>query len=189
MSRVHREPKRTGPAGMSAAGPSRPARGVLGIRRRRLFFLRRGERGQAILEFAMVLPLLTFLVLALILFGKALWVYIDLTHAANEGARVASVDVCDASNPSVLQCPSGTTLASYLTSEYALPSGAHVAICYPTGTRQIGDPVEIEVYTSASWVPLIGGSLGSIKAVATMRLEQSTVNNPMLDATPGGCNQ
>lgn len=133
----------------------------------------RNDRGQAVLEFAMVLPLMAAVALVLILFGKALYAYIQVTHAANEGARLASVNQ-----------PQSTGLATFLRSEFALPSGTSVAICYPTsgaGNRAVGQPVEVDVYASASWVPII--NIGEIKAAATMRIEQDTTSNTQLDAT------
>ena len=70
---------------------------------------RRGERGQSVVEFAMVLPLLAALVFVLINFGKALYYYIELTHVANEGARIATV--------SQTSVPGGGNLAKYLCSQ------------------------------------------------------------------------
>lgn len=46
------------------------------------------ERGAAVLEFALVLPLLLLLVFAVAEFGRAYYQVITLTHAAREGARV-----------------------------------------------------------------------------------------------------
>ena len=130
----------------------------------------RSERGQGVVEFAMVLPFLAIVVFVCILFGKALYAYIQVTHAANEGARLAAVNQ-----------PTSTALSSFLTSEFALPGGASVAICYPTGDRSVGQPVQVDVFTDARWVPVI--NIGQIKAAATMRIEQDTANNTELDAT------
>jgi Flp pilus assembly protein TadG len=118
----------------------------------------------------MVLPFMAAVVLVCILFGKALYAYIQVTHAANEGARLAAVNQ-----------PTGSSLSSFLTNEFALPGGASVAICYPTGTRAVGDPVEVDVYTGASWVPIV--NIGQIKAAATMRIEQDTSSNTQLAPT------
>jgi len=123
-----------------------------------------------VVEFAMVLPFLALVVFVCILFGKALYVYIQVTHAANEGARLAAVNQ-----------PTSTALHSFLTSEFALPSGASVAICYPTAKRAVGEPVQVDVFTSASWVPVI--NIGQIKGAATMRIEQDTSSNSQLAAT------
>jgi Flp pilus assembly protein TadG len=134
------------------------------------FFKRlRSDRGQGVVEFAMILPFLGLVVIVCILFGKALYTFIQVTHAANEGARLAAVN------------QPGSSLSTFLANEFALPGGASVAICYPTGSRAVGEPVQIDVYTDASWVPVI--NMGQIKAAATMRIEQDTSGNAQLNAT------
>jgi Flp pilus assembly protein TadG len=60
--------------------------------RRLLRAASRGERGQALVEFAIVLPLLLLLLLGIVDFARAWNVYEVLTDAAREGARIAVVD-------------------------------------------------------------------------------------------------
>jgi len=48
------------------------------------------ERGQSLVELALVLPLLLLLVVGIIDFGRAYNNYIIITNAAREGARAAS---------------------------------------------------------------------------------------------------
>lgn len=52
---------------------------------------REGQRGQTLLEFALVAPLLIFFILALVDFGIAIDRRLALDHAVREGARYASV--------------------------------------------------------------------------------------------------
>jgi Flp pilus assembly protein TadG len=52
----------------------------------------RSERGQAMVEFALVLPVLMFILLAIIQFGIAYNDYVTLTDAVRTGARQAAVD-------------------------------------------------------------------------------------------------
>lgn len=49
------------------------------------------ERGQAMVEFAMVLPILVTILFATIQFGMAFWNYQQVSAAASEGARRASI--------------------------------------------------------------------------------------------------
>ena len=49
------------------------------------------DRGAAVVEFALLLPLLLFLIFGLIDFGRALNAQITLTQAAREGARMAAL--------------------------------------------------------------------------------------------------
>jgi Flp pilus assembly protein TadG len=180
---------------VSTIGDNRGRRAVAGVgnesvvgacrRARRLV----GEAGQAVVEFALVLPLLCALVFALVDFGKAVYYYIELTHVANEGARIAAV------NPSSL--PGGSaSLKSYLCSELGsstseLRAGssstdkATVTISYPSATQNIGDPVNVRLSTNFHWIPFVGGGTVGISGSATMRLEQSTAGNGLL--TGGQC--
>ena len=62
---------------------------VPGRARRGLILFRRGERGTAILETALVLPLLLLLLLGIIDFGVDIGLQQSVTHAASEAAREA----------------------------------------------------------------------------------------------------
>lgn len=53
---------------------------------------RRGRRGQALVEFALVIPLFLLLLVALFDLGRAVFTYNTLTNAAREGARMAIVN-------------------------------------------------------------------------------------------------
>jgi len=150
--------------------------------RRRRFLL--AQAGQSVVEFALVLPLLCALVFALIDFGKAVYYYIEVTHTANEGARLAAV------SPASL--PGGSaSLKSYLcgqlggaSSELRVGSAsvdkATVSISYPGSGQNIGDPVQVDVSTNYHWIPFFGGGSIAIKGSAVMRLEQSTAGNSLL---------
>jgi hypothetical protein len=54
----------------------------------------KGERGQALVETALAVPLLLFIVLGMVDLGKAFNYANDLTHLANEAARYATVNYC-----------------------------------------------------------------------------------------------
>lgn len=58
---------------------------------RRLVRNARQDRGAAAVEFALLLPLLLFLIFGIIDFGRALNAQITLTQAAREGARLAAL--------------------------------------------------------------------------------------------------
>lgn len=142
-------------------------------------FLRRlrGERGQGIVEFAMVLPLFALLIYVFVTFGKGIYVYFQLTHAANAGARIAAVNL---PSPSPSASP-GIALRNKLQTDYSLPSGANVAICYPdAGKRVVGEPVQVDVYANVTFIPFVSMQ---IKGAATMRIEQDTTSNGNLDPT------
>jgi TadE-like protein len=52
------------------------------------------SRGTALVEMALVLPVLLLLLFGMLDFGKALNAWIDETHLANEAARIAAVSYC-----------------------------------------------------------------------------------------------
>jgi hypothetical protein len=51
-----------------------------------------GNRGQALVEFALTIPIFLFLIIALFDMGRAVFAYNTLTNAAREGARTAIVN-------------------------------------------------------------------------------------------------
>lgn len=57
----------------------------------RLFRLRKNEKGQALVEFALIAIIIVAITLAVAQFGMILSAQIAVTNAAREGARVASV--------------------------------------------------------------------------------------------------
>jgi Flp pilus assembly protein TadG len=132
----------------------------------------RGERGQAAVEFGLLVPFLCVLVLVLVDFGKAMNYWLDLNHVASEGARKAAVNAY----PTASEYQ--TFVRSRLeTSELrdggsdSIPAGAAVAICLPEG-NQVGDAVTVQVTVAYHWIPFIDSAAWNIRGTATMRLEQ-----------------
>jgi Flp pilus assembly protein TadG len=120
----------------------------------------------------MVVPLLCVLVLVLVDFGKAMNYWIDLTHIANQGARLAAV------NADVTQAPYNTAGASSLQqyvqqqAETTELKGSTVSVCFPGGNSAAGSPVTVKVTYPYEFIPFVG-RIWNIKGSATMRLEHS----------------
>jgi Flp pilus assembly protein TadG len=138
----------------------------------------RDESGQAAVEFGLVVPFVCLLVWALLQFGLALNYYLDVTHLANEGARLAAV-VGNSAQPSGdlkawIQQQAETTELRDGTGSVTAP--AQVCVTFltgPTGTKgQIGDPVQVTVSAPYKWIPFIGGGTLTIRSSSVMRLEQ-----------------
>jgi Flp pilus assembly protein TadG len=55
-------------------------------------FLRGGRRGQGLVEFALVFPILMLMLLGLVDLGRAVFAYNTITNAAREGARLGIVN-------------------------------------------------------------------------------------------------
>jgi hypothetical protein len=140
----------------------------------------RSERGAALVEFALVLPVLAVLLFGMLEFGKLFNYWIDETHLTAEGARWAVVN----------NVPSGSSLQQYILDQAdsaELRSGAHVCISFPNGgTPRVGDPVQVDMSYDAG-IPVVrgllntffGGSLPSsikVKGSSTMRLEALPTN-------------
>jgi Flp pilus assembly protein TadG len=121
----------------------------------------------------MVVPILCTLVLVFVDFGKAMNYWIDLTHVANQGARLAAVDL-DLSRPPY---SSGLTLQQYVQqqAETAELKGATVSVCFPTGDSTAGSPVTVEVAYDYDFIPFVDRTI-TIRGKATMRLEQQATH-------------
>jgi len=52
---------------------------------------KRGERGQAVAEFALIVPIFLLLVFAIVDFGMGFHAWITVTNSAREGARLGAV--------------------------------------------------------------------------------------------------
>lgn len=133
----------------------------------------RGERGQATVEFALVVPVICLVVLAIIDFGKALNYWLDTSHLANEGARLAAV-LGNSPEPggnwkAWIQQQAETTELRDGTG--SVTSAAKVCVDYPNPPK-IGDPVHVTVEAGYQWIPFVGGATINLKGGATMRLER-----------------
>jgi Flp pilus assembly protein TadG len=134
----------------------------------------RSEKGQAAVEFALVVPVICLLVLALIDFGKALNYWLDTSHLANEGARMAAV-LGNSAEPGGnwkqwIQQQAETTELRNGTGSVTSP--AQVCVSFPNGAPKIGDPVRVTVSAPYKWIPFVGGATINLRAEATMRLER-----------------
>jgi Flp pilus assembly protein TadG len=134
----------------------------------------RGEKGAALVEFALVIPVLLLVLFGTLEFAKAFNYWIDETHLAAEGARWAVVN----SNPG------GGTLQQYIQQQAdssELRGLAHVCISFPTNSstgtsRQVGDPVKVTIKSDYNWMPFVASRASlatttTITGSATMRLE------------------
>jgi hypothetical protein len=150
--------------------------------------LRRSESGQATVEFALMLPVLLLLILAMLDFGKAFNYWIDETHLANEAVRTAVVnqlpDGTTANpncSPQTIECQirwhaNTDELKSGGGSSITLPLA--ITFCLPSGTGGVGDPLRAKAQVTYNWLGFLTGSYGiagltskTMSVTATMRLE------------------
>jgi Flp pilus assembly protein TadG len=119
-----------------------------------------GDAGQAVVETALVLPLVVLFLLAVIQVGLVVRAQVLVTHAAREAARAAAVD--PAPDAAAAAAEGATTLDA---------SRLHVEVA---GREGRGSHVLVRVvYRAATDVPIVGALVGdvTIEAAATMRVE------------------
>ena len=122
---------------------------------------RRGDRGQATVELALVLPLVALLVLLVLQAGLVLRDQLLVAHAAREAARAAAV----ADGDRGAAARNGAVRSGSL-------DPAHMVV--RTTSREGSEAVVVRVdYESTTEVPLVGLLLPdvSLKAEAVMRVE------------------
>ncbi len=141
----------------------------------------RSQAGVALVEFALVLPLLLVLVIGMMDFGKAINYWLDQNHLASMGARWAAVN----------KNPGPGTL------QQSIRAGADTAelqtanVCISIPNARVGEPVTVTMRYRYNWIPFITRQLGigpiSIGATATMRLEALPTNYTAGDGGTGSC--
>ena len=119
-----------------------------------------GERGQATVEAALVLPLVVFFLLGVVQVGLVVRAQVLVTHVAREAVRAAAVDAD----------PEAARRAA--TSSSSLDADRMKVLVQ--GREEPGSRVRVTVtYSVPTDVPLVGGLLGDVtlQATATMRVE------------------
>jgi Flp pilus assembly protein TadG len=146
-----------------------------------------GDRagGQALLEFALVFPVIVLVVVGFVEIGRAVQAYTTIENAARQAARVAAVNQltgateCDESRPvedpgdahwtlvgcAVTAAASLGISAADVTVSYAAPPGTTVS-CSPT--LHVGCIASVTVaYAYQPSTPLVSGLIGPITMTAT----------------------
>ena len=78
------------------------------------FFLCAADRGSALVEFALILPMMLLLTTGILIFGVAMNNYLQLTHAVNVAARTVSLYGHDTGTTSTLADPCATASAAVM---------------------------------------------------------------------------
>lgn len=123
----------------------------------------RSERGQALTEFALALPVLALLLFAVIQFGIVFNNYVTLTDATRAGARKAAV-------ARRLSDPTGSCVSAVRSSATDLKSGSLTASCQ--STWQPGADVKVTA-TYPYQISLLGMVVksGRLSSTTTERVE------------------
>jgi Flp pilus assembly protein TadG len=137
--------------------------------------LRLEERGTAVVEFALVAPLLFLLIFGIFDFGRALNYYNQETQLVGLGARAAAVS----RDPADTGAAAGQNIQTELAGTYAKGELQNkTTFCInPSTAPTIGQPVTVTASYQFHFLPLVGTLLGSptinIQASQTERQEVS----------------
>ena len=116
----------------------------------------RTDRGAALVEFALILPLLVLLVFGIIEFGRGYHTKTTLTHAAREGVRVAALD-------------SGDPVSTVRDAAPNL-NAAGISVTVTPSPCVAGQPVTVTVeYDHDYDIPLFGSGTWSFEEQGVMR--------------------
>jgi Flp pilus assembly protein TadG len=145
-----------------------------------------------LVELALVVPLLLFIIFAIIDFGLAINQYNNTTNLANLGARATSVLSNSSSLPTcTYKGTTYTSLVGYLDCQGATEGTLNqvvVTVCDPTSATNFttGDTLQIKVVSTFNWLSILTGGIGkigglgslptSISSTASMRMEGTLTN-------------
>jgi hypothetical protein len=130
---------------------------------------RRGERGAAAVEFALVGLLLFTLLFGILQFGMWFWAWQAGAHAAREASRTAAVNPCDSAK---------VTTAGQKPLDGAPISGTPTVTLTKTSPVKVGDEVTVSVHFTTFDLGFFPGFDGIVDKSATSRVE---------NVPPGGC--
>jgi len=123
------------------------------------------RRGQALVELALILPLLILLLMGTIEFGRIFHSYLIITNASREGARAGIIGKTDTEI---------RTLVKEVTASLEIPD-SQISITPEQSSRTRGVPITVSVNYSVNLItPLLQTFATNpfpIKAATTMRVE------------------
>ena len=130
----------------------------------------RGERGQSLVEFALLLPIFLILLFAIVDFGLGLNAWITITNSAREGARAGAVGADAATITQKVQDTSGALDMDKLTVTVTNAQGQ------PGGSVVVDVDYQYDLITplSALMEFVSGNTIGptlNLSSTADMRLE------------------
>jgi Flp pilus assembly protein TadG len=139
----------------------------------------RSDRGVALVEFALIAPILFLVLFAILDFGRAINYWQDASHLSSEAARYAAVSTKPAGCTTTLQqCIQEQADTSELRNgSSSVLQRLRVCVTYPNaGATTAGNPAKVTATFRFQWLPIIGLGATTISADATMRLEKDSTN-------------
>lgn len=125
----------------------------------------RNNRGQTLVEIALVLPILLLIISGIIEFGRVFNAYLTLTHSSREGARAGAVGKPDTEITEIVK-----------TASYPLDSDNLTIQINPVeSSRTRGSTITVEINSSVSiYTPFISSLIQNpfpVSGKTTMRVE------------------
>ncbi|MCA1032211.1 pilus assembly protein [Bacillus timonensis] len=123
----------------------------------------RSEKGQSMVEFALVIPIFILLLFAIVDFGRVFHAYLTIDHAGREAARIASIGKDDSTIVSVAVAQASSISLT-----------ADQVSVTPNGTKSSGSQVTVTItYPISFLTPVISSITGpiSLKTSTVMRIE------------------
>ena len=143
------------------------------------------QRGQALVEFALVVPIFILVLMGLFDLGRAVYAYNTISNASRESVRVAIVNqtTADVQAEAIKQAVSLDITGADVAISYGNPGGAG-ACSSPIAVGCRASVTVQYVYTAAT--PVIGQLVGPLTLVATteMPVERTCPDPPGLPTCP-----
>jgi Flp pilus assembly protein TadG len=135
--------------------------------------IRPSSRGQGLVEFALILPVLILIFMGVFDFGRAIYAYNSVSNAAREGARVGIVDQGTGAGGAYNAAIEAANQATALGLNPTDPN--QVQVTFPTSTQcptlEVGCPIRVRVqYQFSAITPIIGRIIGPITVGSTTEL-------------------
>jgi Flp pilus assembly protein TadG len=148
----------------------------------------RQERGQSLVEFALVLPVLLLIILGILYFGRYEQYANEETQMASEAARSAAVNFNPPGTPTIQAYIQAQAQGELVTGSSDVTAPVQVFLYYPTGSSNaIGNSVRACVLSTTKYPSQIdGGASAPPVQTATMRIEQLATNWTVGGTTAGG---
>jgi Flp pilus assembly protein TadG len=142
----------------------------------------RGERGQSLIEFALVLPVLVIVLVGVFDLGRAVMLSETLNNAVREGARHAIVHGATSSSPlgpATLTTPpaaDNTATAEVRRHAIGINSSITIVMSWPDGNANKGS--EVQIIATTPFTPILsqvftgGGIAVTLRSGTTMVIQQ-----------------
>lgn len=131
---------------------------------------RAGQRGQGLVETALVLPVIILIFMGIFDFGRAVFFYNAVSEAARNGSRIASVnqtsaDICQV----VSERAAGIALPATCAPSATAVGTWHTSSCGTATTLDCNQLVRVN-YRFTAITPIISGLIGPINLTSTSQV-------------------